>query len=443
MGSASHSIDTILERSEMGSFRWKIYGICGMLMALEGYDAYVVANLAATIARGLNIPIPAMAYVFIAQGAGMAVGFYTITVLADRIGRRNIILVGSVAFGILTIMSSLVSTLTEFTFVRFLSFLALGGVFPNIIALSSEFMPASRRSRLLTWLFIAHGMGASLAGLVGPTFIAYHSWQAAFWAGGVALLLFVPFLYFTLPESCRYLVARDDSDPRIGETLQKVDPNFERAEGSSFFTEELKVKGSTIAGLFRDGRTPKTLLLWLGMGSSLYATAAITAWLPSYLHVLGGLPTSTATRMSSFSAFGAMSGPILLTYLMKRLGTPLSLCLTCVAAFVSMSALSLVVEIPMLGWFVGLAFGLLVIGSQAGMNALVASSYPTSIRSTGIGWAGGIGRITSMIGPAIGGAVLAAQWSTFNIFLAVAGPLVLASLAMLIFYLFRYDKAAL
>ncbi|WP_114953915.1 MFS transporter [Sphingosinicella terrae] len=436
------SIDPVLEREAMGAYRWSLYAACGVLMALEGYDAYIVSNLAAVIARGLDIPIPSMAFVFTAQAAGMALGFYTIPMLADRIGRRNIIIVGSALFGILTLASTLATTLEEFTLVRFLAFASLGGTMPNIIALVAEFMPETRRGRLLTWLFIAHGLGASAAGFFGPTFVEYHSWQAAFWAGGILLLLFVPFLYLHLPESCRFLLVRDPQDPRIGRILNRVDPAFAFAEGTRFTTTEVRTSGIPLVSLFRDGRAPMTLLLWMAMGAALCATATLSAWMPSYLHVLGGLETSTATRMSAVSAFGAMAGPVLLTYLMKRLGMPFSLMLTLSCAFVAMTLLALVAQMPWLGWVLGFGFGLLVIGSQAGLNSLVASSYPTSIRSTGIGWAGGIGRITSMIGPGLGGAMLAAGWGAWQIYTAIAAPLLIAALAMLIFHRIKADQGA-
>jgi AAHS family 4-hydroxybenzoate transporter-like MFS transporter len=151
--------------------------------------------------------------------------------------------------------------------------------------------------------------------------------------------------------------------------------------------------------------------------------------------VLGGLDPSTATRMSSFSAVGAITGPILLTFLMKRFGMPASLTMTLFVSFFAMAALTLVAQAPVLGWVLGFSFGLLVIGSQAGLNALVASSYPSSNRSTGIGWAGGIGRITSMIGPGLGGAMLAAQWPALWIYSAIAAPLLIAAAAMFVFHI--------
>ena len=434
MASAVHSIDAVLEHPAMGRYRWSIYLMCGLLMALEGYDAYIVANLAPMIARGLSIPIPSMAFVFTAQAAGMAIGFYTIPILADRIGRRGIVLVGSTLFGLFTLLSTVVGTLGEFTVVRFLAFVAMGGTMPNIVALATEFMPESRRGKLLTWLYIGHGLGASVAGLVGPSFVAYHSWQSALWAGGGALLLFVPFLYVRLPESCRYLMTRDPRDPRLAATLRRIDPALDCPPDTTFVTTEARTHGSPVAALFQDGRATMTLLLWVAMGGALCVVATLTSWMPSYLHVLGGVEASTATRMSSFSAFGAIAGPILLTLLMRRLGLAASLMLMSFLGFFAMSALYFVGAAHFLGWVLGFAYGLLVIGTQAGLNSLVASSYPTSNRSTGIGWAGGIGRITSMIGPGLGGVMLAAQLPAWWIYTAISAPLLLTSAAMLGFH---------
>lgn len=428
------SVDEVLERAQMGPYRWGLYAVCILLMSIEGYDAYVVSNLAAVIARGLSIPIPSMGFVFTAQAAGMALGYYTIPLLADRVGRRMIVVIGSALFGLLTLASTLAVSLEQFTLVRFLAFAALGGTMPSIVALFTEFAPSAQRGRLVTWLFISYGLGASAAGLFGPFLVELHSWRAAFWAGGALLLVVVPFLYFFFPESCRFLVLKNPKDERIGRLLRRIDPQLVVAPGTHFVTTEVTTRGLPLVNLFRDGRTPMTLLLWLAMGAALCATTTLTAWIPSFLHVLGGLDTTTATRMSAASAFGAIAGPVLLTALFKRMSMPLALVLTFTSGGILMSLLALVAGLPALGWALCLAFGLLVIGAQAGLNSLVATSYPTSIRSTGLGWAGGIGRITSMIGPGLGAAMLAAHWGPWVIYPAIASPLFLAAIALLILH---------
>lgn len=442
MSTALQSIDDVLERDHLGAYRRGLFAVCILLMSVEGYDAYVVSNLAAVIARGLSIPIPSMGFVFTAQSAGMALGYYTIPLLADRIGRRMIIVIGSALFGVLTLLSTLAVNLEQFTLVRFVAFAILGGTMPSIVALFTEFAPSAKRGRLVTWLFISYGLGASAAGLFGPSLVAMHSWRAAFWAGGVLLLLIVPFLFAFFPESGRFLALKNPSDPRIGRLLQRIDPQLAVAPDTQFVTSEVRTQGLPLVSLFKDGRAPMTLLLWLAMGAALCVTATLTAWIPAFLHVLGGLDTTTATRMSAASAFGAVAGPVLLIVLMKRMSMPLALVLTFTVGGVLMSLMAVVGGMHALGWGLSLCFGLFVIGAQAGLNSLVASSYPTSIRSTGLGWAGGIGRLTSMVGPGLGGAMLAAHWGAWKIYPAIAAPLFVAAIALLIFHLTMRKAAA-
>jgi len=437
---AELSIDSVLERHALGAYRWCIYAACGLLIGVEGYDAYVVSILAPVIAKGLNIPIPALGFVFTAQATGMAVGFYTLPMLADRIGRRGIIVLGALIFALLTFASTMATNLQSFTLVRFLAFTALGGTMPNIVALVTEFVPSARRGQLITWLFITHGLGASVAGLSGPIFVALHSWKLALWAGGGLLLLLVPFLYLYLPESCRFLLNKNPQDPRIARTLRRIDAGLVLPDGTFFTTIEQKAGGLPLAGLFKDGRAPMTILLWIAMGCTLCVTQTLTAWSSTFLNVLCGLPIALATRMSALGAIGAIAGPILLTALMKRFGLSLALATTLVISFVTMSAHALIPAWQSLGWGLGACFGLFLIGAQAGLNSLVASSYPTSVRSTGIGWAGGIGRVTSMIGPALAGLMLHAGWNAWQVYPTVCAPLLAAAIAMLVFHMIKASE---
>lgn len=436
------SVDAVLNNPVLGSYRRLLYAAGALLMALEGYDAYVVSNLAPFIVRSFDAPIASMALVFSLQSAGMAVGFYAIPPIADRQGRRGVILIGCLLFALLTLASTMPTTLEGFAVVRFLTFVAFGGTMPNIVALVAEYLPDSSRGRLLTWLFIAQGLGASMAGLIGPSFVEYHSWQLAFWVGGGVLLLAIPFLYAFLPESSRFLMQRRPDDPRIGTLLRRVDPAFEPLEGAHFVTSEAKSSGSSVTALFRDGRAALTILLWLAMAMTLCVIQTMTAWLPSFLHVLGRIPEADAARMMSFSAVGAIVGPLLLTGLLRWMSHAHALTIMLCLAFVAMTAMAAVEQYQWLGWVCGLLYGLLVVSSMAGLNALVASSYPTAMRSTGIGWAGGIGRITAIFGPGLAGAMLAAQWSSLAIYAAMSVPLLVAGIATAVLAVRGTDRAS-
>jgi AAHS family 4-hydroxybenzoate transporter-like MFS transporter len=424
------SIDSVLNVTRLGQYRRVLFGACALIMAIDGYDAYLLSNLAPFIAGNLKVPIAAMGAVFTAQAAGLALGYYTVSLLADRFGRRNIIVACAAIFGLLTLATTQVTTIDALVVVRFLAFASFGGMLPNVVALLAEFLPDARRRQLLTWVFIAHGLGASLGGLLGPSFVEYFSWRAAFWTGGVILLITTVFLYFRLPESCRYWLLRDPSDVRIGETLTRIDPSFRAPPGSLFVTSEPAGSGLALVQLFRDGRTPLTLLLWVASGAALCVTATMTAWLPSLLHTLGTLDAAVASRASSVSALGATIAPLMVTYLMRHISQARALSVMFVGGALALMLFALVAQFPATAWVLSFCFGLLVIGGQAGLNSLIGSSYPTSMRATGIGWAGGVGRLAATMGPGTAAAMLSSHWSAGAVYAALASPLFLAALVL-------------
>jgi AAHS family 4-hydroxybenzoate transporter-like MFS transporter len=424
------SIDVVLNAVRLGSYRRVLFGACALIMAIDGFDAYLLSNLAPFIARNLAVPIAAMGAVFTAQAAGLAIGYYTVSLLADRFGRRRIIVACAAIFGLLTLATTQVTTLDALVLVRFLAFASFGGMLPNVVALLAEFLPDARRRQLLTWVFIAHGLGASVGGMLGPTFVAYHSWRAAFWTGGVVLLITTVLLYLRLPESCRYWLLRDPSDARIGETLARVDPTFRAPPGSIFVTDEPAGRGLPLVQLFRDGRASLTLLLWVASGAALCVTATLTAWLPSLLHAVGTLDPAVASRASSVSALGATIAPLMVTFLMRFISQARALSVMFIAGALALMLFARVAQFPGTAWVLSFCFGLLVIGGQAGLNSLIGSSYPTSMRATGIGWAGGVGRLTATMGPGTAAAMLADHWSASAIYAALASPLFLAALVL-------------
>jgi len=424
------SVDVVLNAPRLGRYRRVLFGACALIMAIDGYDAYLLANLAPFILRNLGAPITALGAVFTAQAVGLALGYYTIPLLADRFGRRNIIVACAAIFGLLTLATAQVTTIDSLVIVRFFAFASFGGMLPNVVALLAEFLPNARRPQLLTWVFIAHGLGAALGGLLGPSFVAYLSWRAAFWTGGVVMLITAVLLYLRLPESVRYWLLRDPSDVRIGQTLSQVDPSFHAAPGSTFVTDEPAGRGLPLVQLFQDGRASLTVLLWVASGAALSVTATLTAWLPSLLHTLGTLDPATASRASSVSALGATIAPVMVTFLMRHISQARALSLMFIAGAFAMMLFAGVARFPATAWVLSLCFGLLVIGGQAGLNSLIGSSYPTSMRATGIGWAGGIGRLAATIGPGSAAAMLGKHWSAGAIYAALASPLFLAALVL-------------
>ncbi len=288
-----------------------------------------------------------MGAVFTAQAAGLALGYYTVSLLADRFGRRNIIVACAAIFGLLTLATTQVTTLDALV-ARALSGFRL--VRRNAAQRGRVTGRVPARCQTTT---IAHlGIHCAWTGRIARrrcsarAFVAYFSWRAAFWTGGVMLLITTVLLYFRLPESCRYWLLRDPSDVRIGETLAQIDPGFHAPPGSLFVTTEPAGRGLALVQLFRDGRTSLTLLLWVASGAALCVTATLTAWLPSLLHTLGTLDAAMASRASSVSALGATIAPLMVTFLMRHISQARALSVMFVAGALAMMLFAAVASVP-------------------------------------------------------------------------------------------------
>ena len=190
---------------------------------------------------------------------------------------------------------------------------------------------------------------------------------------------------------------------------------------------EPKLAGMPVLHLFREGRVLPTLLLWVVFYMSLLDLYFLSNWLPTVLNDLGA-SVSSAAIIGSMLQVGGVVGTFALGSIIDRFSFR-------ALALVYFVAVFAVAAIGQLGHSVALvtaaifAAGFCIVGGQIAANALAAGFYPTSVRATGVGWALGIGRIGSIVGPLVGGALLTAKWSTGSVFLAAATAAMCAALA--------------
>jgi AAHS family 4-hydroxybenzoate transporter-like MFS transporter len=313
---------------------------------------------------------------------------------------------------------------------RFLTGLGLGGAMPNIIALTSEYSPRHRRATLVTLMFCGFPLGAVLGGLVSAPLIGAYGWPVVFYLGGILPLFLLPFLWGWLPESIRFLVVYDiRSEPPLA-ILRRIDPtNSYGPECRCVLTEE-KAEGFSVRQLFAAGRGFATSLLWVVFFSNLLILYFLINWLPALLQQ-AGLPIERAIIGTVVLNAGGIIGGLILGRLVDRrppfgiLTASYAVAAMLVAAIGAVGAGA----VPLLMLTI-LAAGFFVIGSQYCMNALAANFYPTTLRATGVGWALGVGRIGSIIGPVVGGLMLSLGWSTEQLFAAAAAPAAVAALAV-------------
>jgi AAHS family 4-hydroxybenzoate transporter-like MFS transporter len=256
-------------------------------------------------------------------------------------------------------------------------------------------------------------------------------WQSVFIVGGIVPLALAMLMFFYIPESMLFAAVRSVRLDRLADTLRRIDPSLAVTPDTRFVVPESRQDKAPVVELFRTGRAKTTLLLWAVNFMNLLNLYFLSNWLPTIARS-AGLPTSTAVMVGTALQLGGVIGTIAMGPIIDRIGFFKVL----VPAFLVAAVTIATIGLP--GLPLGLLFvvvsvtGLSIIGGQPAVNALAATYYPTSLRSTGVGWSLGVGRIGSIVGPVIGGELIGMNWSNTGLFVAVAVPAAVSALMLLL-----------
>jgi AAHS family 4-hydroxybenzoate transporter-like MFS transporter len=416
-----------IDAQPVGGFQVKLLLTCAAVLFLDGFDTQAIGYVAPALAREWGLTKAALGPVFSAGLFGLMIGALLLGPLADRIGRKKIIMLSTLAFGLCTLVTAFVHDVNTLLAIRFLTGLGLGGAMPNAIATTSEFNPHRRRATMVMIMFCGFSVGAALGGLLAAALIPQFGWRSVFVVGGVAPLLLAPLLALWLPESVRFLALTGRANARVAELLRSISPKAVFAPATQFVVREPKLPGIPVLHLFRERRTLVTLLLWVVFFMSLLDLYFLSNWLPTVLNDLGST-VSEAAAIGSLLQVGGVVGTFALGSIIDRF----SFRALALVYFIAVFAVGAIGQLGHSAFLVSLAIfaaGFCVVGGQIAANALAAAFYPTSVRATGVGWALGIGRIGSIVGPLVGGALLTMKWSTASVFMAAALAALCAALA--------------
>jgi AAHS family 4-hydroxybenzoate transporter-like MFS transporter len=424
------NVETVIENGRMSAFQVGLLFLCGLCLIIDGFDVQAMGYVAPAIIDEWGISKAALGPVFGAGLLGMLVGSLVLTPVADRFGRRPVLILSTFFFAACMLATTQASSIQMLLVLRFITGLGLGSIMPNAMALVGEFSPG--RSRVTRMMLISCGftVGAAIGGFVSAALIPAYGWRAVFWVGGAVPAVLGIAMVFWLPESIQFMVLKKRPLDRIVRWLRKIDPSLALDKNTRITVAEPQASGSPVAELFRSGRAPVTLLLWLITFMNLINLYFLSNWLPTLIKD-AGYSTSTAVLAGTALQVGGIIGTLTLGFIINRFGFTRVLIACFLLASASVAAIgSVAASLPLLIVTVAIS-GFCIVGGQPALNALAGTYYPTSLRSTGIGWSLGVGRIGSVIGPVIGGHLIGLQWTNAGLFMAAAVPVAISALAVI------------
>jgi len=422
----THDVHSLIDNARFSRFHWLVMGLCALLLIFDGYDLFIYGVVLPVIMKECGLsPLQAGALGSYAL-FGMMFGALAFGSLADRIGRKKGIAICFALFSIATVINGFASSPTEFGICRFIAGLGCGGLMPNAVALMNEYAPKKMRSTLVALMFSGYSLGGMLSAGVGIYMLPRFGWSSMFFVATSPLLL-LPLILYLLPESIGFLI-RQGRTEQARLLLKRLSPETVLDADDVLQISDGKGRGASVLELFRHGLGLRTLAIWVAFFCCLLMVYALSSWLPK---LMAGAGYSLGSSLSFLLAlnFGGMAGAIIGGWLGDRLNLIKVMVGFFIASAVSISLLGINSPMPVLYLLIFVA-GATTIGTQILLYAGAAQLYGLSIRSTGLGWASGIGRNGAIVGPLLGGALMGIELPLQLNFLAFAVPGAVAALAM-------------
>jgi MFS transporter, AAHS family, 4-hydroxybenzoate transporter len=435
---ATTKVDVIelIDRHPVVGYQIAILVLCMLVAALDGFDTQAIGYTAPAIAGMLKLPMAQFGKVGSAGLVGAAVGALSFGPLADLFGRKWFMIVAIVVFALFSYLTAQSASLEHLLAYRFLAGLGLGGATPAFLAMGAELAPQRLREVFVTVLFASFPLGGLIGSLTSAWVIPAFGWQSVFYIGAVAPLIVAIMLAIWLPESIRFLLARNIGQEQVRRTLERIMPGAVPAGVELMATPDPARQGAPVKHLFTEGRATSTLLLWVPFFMVFMVLVTVTFWTPAVLNSVG-FSLSAAALIVGLNNLGSVIASAMSGWLVHRCGPFWVLIPSfvigglCLAWFGQATASITMLSIAsfLAGFFVG--------GTGTGLIAVAAGMYPTAIRSTGIGWAMGMGRVGQFFGPFLAGFLVGQGIHVGGIFYAAAIPCFIGALFVVFLMLAR------
>jgi AAHS family 4-hydroxybenzoate transporter-like MFS transporter len=429
--SAKVNLTELLEGSRIGPLQVRVFVLCMACLIMDGFDVQAMGYTAPAVLAEWGHDRSVMGPVFAAANFGVLVGALFFSMIADKIGRRPVIVYSTLFFSVMTIATAYAQNLEQLLWLRFIAGIGMGSIVPNATALVGEFSPKASRVTLVMCITVGFTVGAAVGGFVAAWMIPVFGWRSVFVFGGVVPFVIAIVMQISLPESLQFLAVRKRRLDQLARWLKQLAPELRIDANTQYVSNETSRSGVPFWHLFREGRAMFTTLLWIVNFMNILMLYSLSNWLPTLVTGMG-YEQQTAVLVSTLLQVGGTIGTFGLAWLIARRGfSPVLITSFAVAVLsiamigqpgMSLTLLSVVVFIA--GWC--------VVGGQPALNAMSAGYYPTYLRATGVGAGLGIGRIGAIVGPYIGGVLIGRQWGSEELFYAAAIPALISTVVMLV-----------
>lgn len=420
-------IHKLADNARFNRFHAGVLAWCAVIIICDGYDLAVAGIALPSIMKTMGVTAQNAGFMVSSALFGMMFGAIFLGTIADRIGRTRAIAICLALFSVFTAAAGLTSDPYVFSAMRFLAGLGIGGVMPNVVAQMTEYSPRRIRATMVTLMFSGYAVGGMLAAILGKGLIEAYGWNSVFLAAALPVVL-IPFILKSLPESMTFL-ARQGRNKELKEILTRMEPSY-RASADDRFAVAVhdRADGAPIGKLFQEGRGFSTVMFWIAFFMCLFMVYALSSWLAK-LMAGAGYSLGSALTFVLVLNFGAVIGAVGGGWLADRFHIKYVLVGMYSLAAVSITLLGYPVSTPVLFVLVGLA-GASTIGTQIVTYAYAGQFYPTAIRSTGIGWASGVGRSGAILAPIVIGTLVGMALPLQLNFVAIAIPAVIAAISV-------------
>lgn len=420
-------INTVVDKAKFTAFHWNVLIWCLLIIIFDGYDLVIYGVALPLLMQQWSLTAVQAGLLASTALFGMMFGAMSFGTLSDKIGRKKTIMICVAIFSGFTFLGAFASSPVEFGVLRFIAGLGIGGVMPNVVALMTEYAPKRIRSTLVALMFSGYAIGGMTSALLGAWLVADYGWKIMFYIA-IMPFLALPIIWKCLPESLMFLTKKGEQK-HIAEIVQKIAPEQQVTVATQFVAAEVATTDQApLRALFQQGRSFSTFMFWIAFFMCLLMVYALGSWLPKLMIQAGyslGASMIFLFALNIGGMVGAIGGGVLADKFHLK---PV---LSIMFAVGAVALIMLGFNSPQLVLYTLIAIaGAATIGSQILLYTFVAQFYPATVRSTGMGWASGIGRIGAIVGPVLTGALLTFQLPHQMNFLMIAIPGVIAAAAI-------------